>query len=163
MFLRCRNLESTRIASTLNALPQSPFQPVNIKYPKTKVDHRQANQPAWYSQYHGYITFQFPIATPVPQEVLLHLDTRSESSLLFDGFRNWKNALCKAKGFHKHESSLCHIYAVTMLTQPSHVDEQLKEQLKSQRRYRNCLQKSSKVYPIIPAKALLFIHEESPS
>ena len=73
---------------------------------------------------------------------LLHLDTRSESSFLSDGFRNWKNALCKTKGFRKHESSICHKHAVTMVTQPGHVDEQLKERLKSQKEEnRNCLLK----------------------
>ena len=73
---------------------------------------------------------------------LLHLDTRSESSFLSDGFRNWKNALCKTKGFRKHESSLCHEHADTMLTQPGHVDEQLKERLKRQKEEnRNCLLK----------------------
>ena len=64
---------------------------------------------------------------------LLHLDTRSESSFLSNGFRNWKNALCKTKGFCKHESSICHKHAVTMVTQPGHIDEQLKERLKSQK------------------------------
>ena len=73
---------------------------------------------------------------------LLHLDTRSESSFLSDGFRNWKNALCKTKGFHKHEGSLCHKHAVSLLTQSVHIDEQLKEQLKSQKEEnRNCLLK----------------------
>ena len=41
---------------------------------------------------------------------LSHLDRRSESSFLSDGFRNWKNALCKTKGFRKHE--LYHKHAV---------------------------------------------------
>ena len=73
---------------------------------------------------------------------LLHLDTRSESAFLSDGFRNWKNALCKTKGFRKHESSLCHKCAVTLLTQPGHNDEQLKEQHKGQKEEnRNCLLK----------------------
>ena len=30
-------------------------------------------------------------------------------------------------GFHKHEISLCHKHASTMLTQTGHVDEQLKD------------------------------------
>ena len=64
---------------------------------------------------------------------LLHLDTRSESSFLSDGFRSRKNALCKTKGFRKHETLLSHKHVVTMLTQPVHVDEQLKERLKSQK------------------------------
>ena len=57
--------------------------------------------------------------------------SRSECSFLSDGFRNWKSALCKTEGFCKYESLLCHNRAVTMLTQPGHVDEQLKEQLMS--------------------------------
>ena len=69
---------------------------------------------------------------------LLHLDLRSESSFLSDVFRNWKNALCKTKGFCKHESSLCQKYAVTLLTQSGHADEQLKERHKCQKEeYRN--------------------------
>ena len=64
---------------------------------------------------------------------LLHLDTRSGSLFLSDGFRNWKNALCITKGFRKHVSLLHHKHAVTMLTQPGHIDEQLKERLKSQK------------------------------
>ena len=73
---------------------------------------------------------------------LLHLDTRSESSFLSDGFRNWKNALCKLKVFHKYESSLCHKHAVTMLTQSGHINEQLKEWLKNQKEEnRNCFLK----------------------
>ena len=72
---------------------------------------------------------------------ILHLDTRSESSFLSDGFRSRKNALCKTKGFCKHETLLCHKNVVTMLTQPGHIDEQLKERLKSQKEEnRNCLQ-----------------------
>ena len=48
----------------------------------------------------------------------------------------------QTKGFHKHESSLCHKHAVTMLTPPGHIDEQLKERLKSQKEEnRNCLLK----------------------
>ena len=48
----------------------------------------------------------------------------------------------QTKGFRRHESSLYHKYAVTMLTQPGHVDEQLKEWLKSQKEEnRNCLLK----------------------
>ena len=46
-----------------------------------------------------------------------------------EGLEIGKNALCKTKGFLKHESSLCHKYAVAMLTQPCHVDEYLKERL----------------------------------
>ena len=54
-----------------------------------------------------------------------------------------KNSLSKTKGFHKHESSLCHKHAVTMLTQPGLIDVQLKEQLKSQmEENRNCLLKN---------------------
>ena len=60
---------------------------------------------------------------------LLHLDTRSESTLLSDGFRNWKKALCKTRCFRRCESSLRHKHAVTRLTQPGHIDEQLKEWL----------------------------------
>ena len=55
---------------------------------------------------------------------LLHFDTRSKSSFLSDGFRNWRNALCKTKGFSKHENLLCHKHTVTML---NHIDKQLKE------------------------------------
>ena len=58
--------------------------------------------------------------------------SRSESSFLSDRFRYWKSALCKTEGFCKYESLLCHNHAVTMLTQPGHVDEHLKEQLMSQ-------------------------------
>ena len=58
------------------------------------------------------------------------------------GLENEKNALCKTKGFRKHESSLCHKHAVTILNQPGHIDEQLKERCKSQKEEnRNCLQK----------------------
>ena len=32
--------------------------------------------------------------------------------------------------FHKQESSLCHKHAVTLLTEPGHIDEQLKERFK---------------------------------
>ena len=45
-----------------------------------------------------------------------------------------KNALYKTKGFRKHESLLCHKHAVTVLMQPGHVDEQLKERLKCQKK-----------------------------
>ena len=49
--------------------------------------------------------------------------------------------LC-AKPFRKYESLLWHKHAVTMVTQPGHVDEQLKERLKSQmEENRNCLLK----------------------
>ena len=59
-----------------------------------------------------------------------------------DGFRNWKNVLCKTKDFCEHEHSLCPKQAVTLSTQPGHVDEQLKEWLKSQKEEnRNCLLK----------------------
>ena len=56
------------------------------------------------------------------------------------------------------ESSLCHKHAVTMLAQPGHVDEQLKERLKSQKEEnRNCLLKIVQIYPIFLTKALLFV------
>ena len=140
--------EVSRIPSTLNVLPQSPYQTVNIKYTKTKVAHLRAFQPVWYSQlsWLHYLPISdsviFHTCATANLKGLLHLDTRSESSFLSDGFRNWKNALCKTKGFHKHERSLCHKHAVTMFSQPGHVDEQLKEQLKSQKEEnRNCLLK----------------------
>ena len=38
---------------------------------------------------------------------LLHLDTRSESSFLTDGFRNRKDALYKPKGFCVNMRTLC--------------------------------------------------------
>ena len=58
------------------------------------------------------------------------------------GKKLWKKALCKIKGYHKHESSLCHKHEVAMLTQPCHADDQLKEWLKSQKEEnRNCLLK----------------------
>ena len=133
----------SRIPSTLHAISQSPSQPVNIKYPKTKVDHPRAFQPAWYLQLS--CLHYLPISDSVICHMcaianlkgLLHFDTRSESSFLSDGFRNWKKALYKTKDFHKHESSLCYKHA-----QPGHVDEQLKEWLKSQKEEkRNCLLK----------------------
>ena len=50
--------------------------------------------------------------------------------------------MCKTKGFREHESSLCHKHAITMLTQPGHIDEQLKQWLKSPKKEnRNCLLK----------------------
>jgi len=43
-------------------------------------------------------------------------------------------------GFRKHESSLCPKHAVTLLTQPGYIDEQLNEQHTSQKEEnRNCL------------------------
>ena len=43
-------------------------------------------------------------------------------------------------GFRKHERSLCHKHAVTMLTRPGYINEQLKEKLKSEKdESRNCL------------------------
>ena len=46
------------------------------------------------------------------------------------------------QGFRTYESLLCHKHAVTLLTQPGHIDEQLKEQLKGQKEEnRNCLLK----------------------
>ena len=48
-----------------------------------------------------------------------------------DRFKNWKNALCKTKGFRKYESLLCHKHGY--YAQPGHIDEQLKGRLKSQK------------------------------
>ena len=42
---------------------------------------------------------------------LLHPDTKSKSSFLSDGFRNWKIALCQTKGFCKDQTPLCHKHA----------------------------------------------------
>ena len=134
------------IPLTLNDLPQSPYQPVNIKYPKNH--HQRAFQQSWYSHFSWlhYLPMSDSVichtCATANLKGLLHLDTRFESSFLSDGFRNWKNALCKTKGFHKYEGSLCHKHAVSLLTQSVHIDEQLKEQLKSQKEEnRNCLQK----------------------
>ena len=146
-------------------LPPSPYQPVNIKYPKSKMDHnhQRAFQPAWYSQF-TWLHY-LPISDSVichtcataNSKGLLHLDTRSEGSFLSDGFRNWKNALCKTKGFRKHESSLCHKHAVTLLTQPSHIDEQLKEQLKSQKEEnRSCLLKIVRSISYLASQGIAF-------
>ena len=148
VFLRCRNLESVKY-------PQlwMPF----LKVPISQLTSNTL-KPKWIitSFPTSLVLATFMAALPsnfrfcnLPHmcatanlKGLLHFDTRSESSFLSDGFRNWKNALCKTKGFHKHEHSLCHKHAVTMFSQPGHVDEQLKEWLKSQKEEnRNCLLK----------------------
>ena len=129
----------SRIPSTLNALHQSPYQPVNIKYSKDKSGSSTSFPTSlvlaiFKLHYHPFSDFIIcHTCATANLKGLLHLDTRSERSFLSDGFRNWKNTLCKTKGFHKHESSLCHQHAVIRLTQPGHVDEQLKEQPKSQK------------------------------
>ena len=81
----------SRIPSTLNALPQSPYQTVNIKYQKTKVDHQHAFQLAWYSQfswqhYHPFSdSVIFQMCATANLKGLLHLDLRSKSSFLSMG------------------------------------------------------------------------------
>ena len=50
--------EVSRIPSTLSAIPQSPSQLVNIKYPKIKVDHELAFQPGS-RNFHVCINYQF--------------------------------------------------------------------------------------------------------
>ena len=120
-------LSGVEICSQLNTLdsecpssPQSLCQPVNTKYPKTKVDYQRTFRPAWCSQFVWlhYLPNSDSIichtCATTNLKGLLHLDTRSESSFLSDGFRNWKNYL-QTNGFHKHESSLCHKHAITML------------------------------------------------
>ena len=109
-----------------------------LKYPKTKADHQRAHQPAWYLQFSWlhYLVICHTCAT-ANLKGLLDLDARSESSFLSDWFRNWKKMFCA-----KPCACLCHKHAVTMITQPGHVDEQLKEWLKSQKEEnRNCLLK----------------------
>ena len=122
--------------NTLNSeCPSSKSLPASINYLKTQNAHQQAFQLAWSLQF----SWLHATANLVR---LLHPSTRFECSHLSDGFRNWKTALCKIKCFRKYESLLCHKHAVTMLTQPSHSDDQLKEWLKSQKAgNRNCLRK----------------------
>ena len=125
------------ITSTLNVLPQSPYQPVNIKYPKTNVDHTSF-QPAWYSQC-SWLHY-LPISDYVICHTcaianlkrLLHLGTRSESSFCLMGLEIGK-MLCAKQRVSLNMRACCHKYAVTLLTQPGHADEQLKEQPKSQK------------------------------
>lgn len=139
---------ASEISSAMSVLPQTPYQPLNFKYPKTKLDHQRAFQPAWYSQFSWlhYLPSSDSVVCHICATAnlkgLLHIDTRSERQFLSDGFRNWKNALCKTKGFHKHECSQCHKHAVTLLTQSGNIDELLKKQQKSQKEEnRNCLLK----------------------
>ena len=151
MLLRCRNLESVEYPQ----LPQlwMPF----LKVPTSQLTSNTL-EPKWVINKlsTSLVLAMFMAALPsnfrscnLPHmcaienlKGLLHLDTRSESSFLSDGFRNRKNAPCKTKSFHKHESWLCHKHAVNMLTQAGHADEQLKEWLKSQKEEnRNCLLK----------------------
>ena len=72
--------------------------------------------------------------------------------------------LCaKPRVFHKRESSLCHKHAVTLLTQPGHVDEQLKECLKSPKEEnKNCHLKIVQSISYL-AKALLVIRASKTS
>ncbi len=89
--------------STLNGLPQSPYQPVDIRYPKTKVDNQRAFQPAWYSQF-SWINF-LPISDSVichtcataNLKELIHLDSRSESSSSLMGLEIKKKCCAKPR------------------------------------------------------------------
>ena len=117
----------SRIPSTLKALSQSPYQPVNIECPKTKVDHQRAFQPALFSK------FSWLHYLPISDSEICHTCATANLKGLFHLHTRSENALCKIKGFRNHESLLCHKHAVTMLTQPGHIDEQLKEWLKSQK------------------------------
>ena len=64
---------------------------------------------------------------------LLHLYSRSESSFLSDGLEIGKLLFAKPRVSVNMRACLCHQHSVTMLTKPDHVDEQLKEWLKSQK------------------------------
>ena len=48
------------------------------------------------------------------------------------------------KDLRKHESSLGHKHAVTILTQPGHIDEQLKERLKTSELKTKCFKSGLK-------------------
>ena len=79
----------------------------------------------------------------------LHLDTRSESSFLSDGFRNWEKLYAKLPTRQLAMSQTCS-YIITEL---GHIDEQLKERLKIQKEEnRICLQKISQSKPILIRK-----------
>ena len=93
-----------------------------------------SNQPGSHN-FHGCITFQFQIY--YSPHVCHSIFERTASSwnkiwkcIFVWWVWSWKNALCKTKDFHKCESVPCHKDAVTMLTQPGHIDEQLKRQIK---------------------------------
>ena len=119
----------SRLPSTLNALTQSPYQPVN-----TPLN-------------------QSGSSTSIPTSLALIIFM---AALPFN-FRfcnlplvchsNFEKCSAQNQGFRRHESSLCHKHAVTMLTQPGHVDEQLKEWLKSEiEENRNCLLKIESIF-----------------
>ena len=88
--------------------------------------------------FHGCITFHFHIllfSTHVPQEILrdyiiLIHDLKVYSCLM--GLKIGK-MLCAKPKVSVIDFSLCLKNAVTMLTQPVHIDEQLKKHLKSQK------------------------------
>ena len=143
-----------RIPSTLNPLPQNPYQPVTLK---PKWINKLSNQPDT-RKFHGRIpsNFRFCNLPHVCHEgtaspwymtwkliLVLWVYTWPECSFLSYEFRNWKNALCAKPTVSVHmRAGYRHKEAVTKLIQPGHVGEQLKERIESQNEENmNCLLK----------------------
>ena len=100
-----------------------PNQPRNLKFPARsfgKQNFKRSFQPSWFDKFkwlHYDVdsdsAFCFTCTKALQHNIIS--STKGEIAFTATGFQNWKKALAKDKGFHKHESSECHREAAARL------------------------------------------------
>jgi hypothetical protein len=93
-----------------------PFQPNNLRYPPSETGKKF--QVSWYKRY-WWLEFSPSEKSAYCFACFLfsrtHAQSGSNGTFITSGFRNWKHALEKGKGFVKHDSSRDHNAAVTAM------------------------------------------------
>ena len=122
---------------------RGPHQPADFKFPVTTFGNNQSArqrsfQPAWFDRYkwlHYEEKSDSAFCYTCIKAVQNNMISSSKADLAFTekGFRNWKNATDKKKGFQKHETSDAHRevvsrYATAPATASGDVGELISEQ-----------------------------------
>lgn len=100
-------------------LPQIPHHPTNIKFPSRQYGTRHRTfQQAWFvtrprlHYIEGRDATLCLFCTKAEQDGHLLSNRNKERTFITKGFSNWKKA---TEGFRKHEQSMCHKNAVSMM------------------------------------------------
>jgi len=95
----------------LHLVNDAPRQPINVNFPKTKFGPRERSfSTTWYS---GRQWLEYSVADDAAFCYCCRPfgspGATGETTFKASGYRNWKSALDKGKGFHKHETSHEHV------------------------------------------------------
>ncbi len=125
------NLQKEKVA--IPFVPEA-NQPKNIKFPVQSFGKQTATRSfnsKWFDRFKWLhydkdkdAAFCFTCIKASNKNLIL--STIGEGAFIETGFRNWKNAFDKKKGFYKHESSECHKEATSRFLMINHVEDSRK-------------------------------------